>query len=153
MLDKLILKDSLEFNGTKSELKELIRIKRDRGFRLEWIDDSTFKFISESSLGTLIVNYFPVEGIKGFAKMTELENGKTIVEMWTKIRIELYFFLVNSIILIAIGLFSNESWPAWTFALFPLGLLWFWWVYRIQEKGLFKKLRIYLKEYNNNVQN
>ncbi len=144
MLDKLILKDSLEFNGSKSELKEFIRFKTDCGFRLEWMDDSTFKFVSNFSLGTLIINYFPVEGIKGFAKLSELENGKTVVEMRTKIRIELYFFLVISITMIAVGLFSKESWPIWSFALFPLGLLWFWWVYRIQEKGLFKKLKKYL---------
>ena len=108
------------------------------------MDDSTFKFVSNFSLGTLIINYFPVEGIKGFAKLSELENGKTVVEMRTKIRIELYFFLVISITMIAVGLFSKESWPIWSFALFPLGLLWFWWVYRIQEKGLFKKLKKYL---------
>lgn len=144
MLDKLILKDSLEFNGTKSELKELIRFKKDRGFRLEWIDDSTFKFVSNFSLGTLIVNYFPVEGIKGFAKLSEMENGKITVEMRTKIRIELYFFLIISVIIITVGLFSEKSWPIWTFSLFPIGLLWFWWVYRIQEKGLFKRLKKYL---------
>ena len=35
MLDKIILKDSLEFNGTPSELKEFIRFKEERNFRLE----------------------------------------------------------------------------------------------------------------------
>lgn len=150
MLNKLILKDSLEFNGTKSDLKELIRFKKDRGFRLEWIDDSTFKFLSNFSLGTLIVNYLPVEGIKGFAKLSELENGKTKVDLTTKIRIELYFFtIIFGIILIA-TLLAKEPLPLWIYGLLPVGLIWFWWVYRIQEKGLFKKLKNYLKE---NVQN
>ena len=74
----------------------------------------------------------------------EMRDRKTNVELKTKIRIELYFFSLISIIMIAVGLFSNESWPKWTFALFPLGLLWLWWVYRMQEKTLFAKLKKYI---------
>ena len=120
-----------------TELKEKIRFKKDRGFRLEWIDHSNFKFVSNFSLGTLRVNYIPIEGIKGFAKLTEMKDGQTKVEMTTKVRVELYFFSVVFAIIIAAGLLAEKPWPLWVFALFPLGLLWFWWVYRIQEKGLF----------------
>src|SRR5690606_13879939 len=132
------------FNGTPSELKEFIRFQEERDFRLEWIDNSTFKFVSTLSLGTLIVNYTRVEGIKGFAKLMEMREGSTNVQLNTIIRIELYFFSLISIIMISVGLFSNESWPKWTFALFPIGLLWLWWVYRMQEKTLFAKLKKYI---------
>jgi hypothetical protein len=144
LLDKIILKDSIKFDGKPTELKELIRLKKDREFRLEWIDESTFKFVSNFSIGTLIVNYLPIEGIKGFAKLSELESGKTNVELTTKIRIELYFFTAISLVLGAVGIFSKEPWPIWAFGLFPLGLIWFWWVYRLQEKGLFKRLKKYI---------
>jgi len=144
LLDKILLKDSIEFNGTITELKELIRFKKDQGFRLEWIDQFNFKFISNFSLGTIIVNYFPTEGIKGFAKLSEIENGKTKLELTTTVRIELYLLTLSFLILFAVGLFSQEPWPVWTFLVFPLALLWFWWVYRIQEKRLFKKLKKYI---------
>lgn len=143
-LNKIILKDSIEYDGSANELKQIIREEGNLGFRVKWIDHSTFKFISNISLGTLLVNYLPVEGIKGIAKISELNNGKTIVELNTKIRIELYFFAVISIVLISVGLFSEEPWPIWTFAFFPIALLWFWWVYRLQEKGLFKRLKKYI---------
>lgn len=144
MLDKLILKDSLEFNGTISDLKELMRFKKDREFRLEWIDDSTFKFLSNFSLGTLFVNYLPVEGIKGFAKLSELENGKTKVDLTTKIRIELYFFIIIFGIILISALITKEPFPIWIYGLLPMGLIWLWWVYRIQEKALFKRLKKYI---------
>lgn len=89
----------------------------------------------------------PVEGIKGFVKLTEIESGKTKVEMKTKIRIELYFFaLVFFVIIIITGLLDEKSWPLWIYGLLPIGLLWFWWVYRIQEKGLFKRFKKYLSK-------
>ena len=145
LLDKLTLKESIEFDGSITELKEMIRFKKDRGFRLEWLDDYNFKFVTKFSLGTLRINYMPVEGIKGFAKLTEIESGKTKVEMTTKIRIELYLFTVAFAIIIVAGLLDKEPWPSWVFGLSPFGLIWFWWIYRIQEKGLFKRLKEYIQ--------
>lgn len=93
MIDQILLKDSIEFNGTISELKEKIRLKREREFKLEWIDQNDFKFLSKFSLGTLIVDGFPgaTDGIKGYGKLSETENGNTRIELKTKMRIELYF--------------------------------------------------------------
>tara|TARA_Y100000991_G_scaffold178647_1_gene140954 strand:+ start:89 stop:532 length:444 start_codon:yes stop_codon:yes gene_type:complete len=145
LLEKITLNDSIEFDGTPSELRELIRLKKERDFRLEWIDNSTFKFVSNFSAGTLIFNYLPTEGIKGFAKLTETEYGKTKVELNTKIRVELFLFTLIFLIIIMVGLFSNESLPFWIYGLLPIGLVWFWWVYRIQEKDLFRKLKIYIE--------
>lgn len=143
LIDKILLKDSIEFDGTITDLKEKTQVKWDRDLRLEWIDESNFKFVSNFSLGTLLVNKgFPVEGIKGFAKLSETRDGKTKMELSTKVRIELYFFIAILLVLLAIGLFSREPFPVWVFTLFPLILVWFWWIYRIQEKGLFNKLKI-----------
>ena len=38
MIDKILLTDSLEFNGTIHELKEKIRFNRERKFDFEWIE-------------------------------------------------------------------------------------------------------------------
>ena len=90
MIDQILLKDSIEFKGTISELKEKIRLKRERKFELEWIDQNEFKFLSKFSLGTLIVDGFTgaTEGIKGYGKLSETPNGNTRIELKTKIRIE-----------------------------------------------------------------
>ncbi len=145
MFDKILLKDSIEFDGTITDLKERLRFKNNRDFLLEWVDESNFKFVSNFSFGTLLVNNgVPIEGIKGFAKLSEMKNGKTKVELITKVRIELYFFIAILSVLLVVGLFSEKPWPVWTFTFFPLPLLWFWWIYRIQEKGFFNKLKKYL---------
>lgn len=65
LFNKIILKDSIEIDGTMLDLKERRRIKSNRDFRLEWNDETNFKFVSNFSPGTLLVNKgFPVEGIK-----------------------------------------------------------------------------------------
>ncbi|MBC7000855.1 hypothetical protein [Cytophaga sp. FL35] len=82
-----------------------------------------------------------------------MENGKTKVDLTTKIRIELYLFTLIFLIIIIAGLISNETLPFWIYGLLPIGLVWFWWVYRVQEKGLFKKLTKYIeKDIKNSLQ-
>lgn len=57
------------------------------------------------------------------------------------------------LVLLSVGLFSGEEWHKWIFVFFPLPLIWFWWVYRIQEKGLFNKLKKYVNsELKNELQ-
>jgi len=156
LIEKTLLKESIEFNGTLSELKEQIRFKRERKFNLDWISDNEFKFLSKISVGTITVNYNPgyFDGIKGYAKLTELNNGKTRVELYTKLRVEMYVFGILFVMVLFIFLFSKENLPVWTLFLFPIMIIWFWFVYRFQEKRLFEKIKKYLKmelktQYNN----
>jgi len=155
IIDKTLLKESLEFNGSISELKEKIRFKKERKFKLEWVSENEFKISSKISLGTLMIDGFPgaVDGIKGFGKLTELNNGKTKIELKTKFRIELYLVGIIFILALIGSLLSGKEIPVFGILLFPVIVLWFWVIYRFQEKLLFKKVRNYIiSEIKNAVQ-
>lgn len=147
MIDKIPLKDSIDFNGTIPELKEKIRLNREGGFELEWIDQNDFKFLSHFSLGTLIVNGLPgaTDGIKGYGNLSENGKGNTRIELKTKLRIELYFALIVFAFIFFCGYMAGENFPIWIYLLLPISLLWFWFIFRIQEKRLFEKFKNYIK--------
>ena len=146
VLSRIILKDEFHFDGTVEQLGEKLRFQNNKKFRVEWIDHQSFKFLSNFSLGTLMVNNNPgvVEGIKGYAQLSQMASGKIKVSLTTKVRIELYFFLAVMLIAIIAILVSKDSFPTWMIWFTPLGLLWFWFVYRMQEHILFNKLKNYL---------
>ncbi|MEP0212484.1 MAG: hypothetical protein ABJD66_04685 [Cellulophaga sp.] len=148
LLESTLLKDEFIFNGTIDHVNEKIRFNNNKKFRTEWTEYNKFKFLSKWSLGTLYVTGFPnaVEGIKGFAELKKIGETKTKVELKTKVRIELYFFLILMISISVIGLITQSDFPSWILLLIPFGLLWFWFVYRVQEKILFNKLKNYLTE-------
>jgi len=147
LIDKILLKDSIDFNGTIPELKEKIRQNREGEFELEWIDQYDFKFLSHFSLGTLIVNGFPgaTDGIKGYGNLSETGNGNTRIKLKTKLRIELYFALFVFVFIFFCGFMADENFPIWIYFLLPISLLWFWFIFRIQEKRLFEKFKNYIK--------
>lgn len=147
LIDKTLLRESIEFNGSISKLKEQIRMKRERKFKLDWISDDEFKFLAKVTIGTIMMKYKLgfFDGIKGYAKLTELNNGNTKIELSTKLRVEMYVIGILSIIFPLVFIFSNENIPIWTLFLFPIAIIWFWFVYRFQEKILFEKVRKYIK--------
>ncbi len=146
-IEKALLKESIEFNGSVTELKEKIRIATERKFKLEWISENEFTILSKISLGTFIFisnpKYF--DGIKGFGKLTELKNGKTQIDLKTKLRIELYFIGIIPVFTILITFLSGKEVPPSSIFLLPFIFFWFWFIYRIQEKILFRKFRNYIK--------
>lgn len=147
-LSPILLKDEFVFNGTIDELNEKIRLNNHKKFRTEWLKYDKFKFFSNLSLGTLQLRGFQglVEGIKGVADLTEINGNRTKVEMTTKVRIELYFFLTVLLIICTVGFATQTDFPIWLFLFVPLTLLWFWFVNRVQEKILFANLKKYLME-------
>lgn len=146
IIEQVILKESIEFNGSIYELKEQIRFKEERKFYLEWISDKEFKALSKISVGTILVNGLPgkIDGIKAYVKLTQLNNGKTRVTLSTKVRIELYFFASIPILAITVGFLTDNEIPLWLFLIIPFIVLWFWFVYRVQEKSLFGKIKNYI---------
>lgn len=148
LLEPILLKEEFLFNGTIDKLNEKIRLHNNKKFKTEWLEYNKFKFFSKWSIGTLYVRGFPsaVDGIGGFAELKRIGENKTHVALKTKVRIELYFFLVVLTIICIVGIATQSDFPIWILLLIPAGLLWFWFVYRVQEKILFKKLRNYIED-------
>lgn len=148
IIDKALLKESLEYNGSISELKENLSLKKYRKFDLDWISDDEFKFTSEYSFGTIKLDYNPgyFDGINGYAKLTSLNNGKTKVDLSTKLRTEMYLFGALCFVVLLIVTLSNGKLPIWSLFIYPITIVWFWYVYRFQEKKLFEEVKTYLAD-------
>ena len=148
MIVKILLTDSLEFNGTIHELKEKIRFHRERKFDFEWMDQNDFKFLSKTSVGTIMINYSPgaIDGIKGYGHIKEIKSGKTHIELKSKIRVELYFMVFVFSFIFFCGYMSGEGFPLWVYLLLPICLIWFWFVLRVQEKRLFENFKTYINQ-------
>ena len=156
IIEKTFLKETIEYPNKIIDLKEKIRLKKERGFYLDWISEKEFKVESKISVGTIMMNYNPgfFDGIKGYGKLTELNGNKTKIDLTTKVRIEMYFIGAIFIVFLLVEFFSEQEFPIWVFLSFPAMLIWFWIVYRVQEKILFKKVKKYFEielktQYNN----
>ncbi|MFD2588771.1 hypothetical protein ACFSQJ_17730 [Croceitalea marina] len=145
-LSPILLKDELVFNGTIDQLNEKIRLDNNKNFRTVWIEYNKFKFIANWSLGTLIVRGFPkaADGIKGYAELKKIGENKTKVVLRTEVRIELYLILIILAIVTIGNLIIGQEFPVLIFLLVLAFTIWFWFVYRLQEKILFNKLKKYL---------
>ncbi len=145
-LTPILLKEEFVFDGTIEQLNEKIRLNNNKKFKTEWSEYNRFKFTAKWSLGTLIIDGFPkaTDGIGGFAELKKISDIKTKVELRTKIRSELYFVIILVPLVYIVAIVSKQEFSNWTLLYFPLILLWFWFVYRVQEKMLFKKVKDYL---------
>ncbi|WP_109853421.1 hypothetical protein [Aquimarina sp. AU58] len=140
----IILKSEFEFNGSQEELTE--KINSNKKINFEWFNDNEFKFLSKFSIGTLMVTGFNqyIDGIMGYAKLTELDSDRTKVELKTKVRIELYIFVGFITLFYIIFSVSGEDFFDLKPWYLPLILIWFWFVYRVQEKILFYMFKKHL---------
>ena len=145
MIDQILLHDLIEYNGSLSQLKEKINTEKKK-FNYEWISNNEIKFLSNFSIGTLTMKGFPgaIEGIKIFGFLSETKNGKSQIKLKTKLRIELVFTTIIPILAIIAAYFNNQHIPIWSFLLIPIIFLWFWIVYRFQEKILLKTIKNFL---------
>lgn len=148
ILSKLTLEDEFLFNGTIEELNEKIRFDRNQKFVTEWTSHNSFKVFSKLSGGTWTWKNGGLlsweDGISGIATLSELNNGKTKVNLKTKVRPELYLFMILTLLVLTFGMFINTDFPKQLFWILPFGTIWFWIIFRFQEKRLFEKVRKYL---------
>ena len=93
-----------------------------------------------------MVKYNPraVDGIKGYGNFDEKGNNKIEIHLTTKLRIELYFILGIFVFFFVGAIFMKEVFPIWIYFLLPICLIWFWFVLRVQEKSLSKKVKQHL---------
>lgn len=143
-LNKILLKDEIEFRGSIEELKKRLNEPKGRKYDIEWISNYEFKFLSKWSIGTMMLKGLPdaIDGIKGYGKI-KLDD-KIKIYLTTKIRIEIYIIIAFFILTFVVSIFSNGKIPMWIHLLFPIFLIWFWGVYRIQENKLFNTVKKHL---------
>ncbi|GGW99934.1 hypothetical protein [Salegentibacter mishustinae] len=146
LIDFITLNEEIIFPDSKENLIKKIQ-NNEKKFRIKWSNLSSFKFYSRFSIGTLYMQGFPkiMEGIRGFGKIEKIDNNSTRLILSTKIRFELYFVLILFSIVIFAQIINDTKIPFWSIIIFPVILLWFWLVLRIQEKLLFKKFKKNIK--------
>ena len=105
----IVLKRTFEVDSTLEEIQK----KLDSDVRKPFIVKkykNNYKLVSESSFGTIIATGMPefTEGIKTFCKFSLTENNKVKVNLYTKIRIELYLTCLLWLSVILVAIFGKE---------------------------------------------
>ena len=120
------------------------------GFSIVKISDYEYKFLADYSWGTLIMKGAPsmVEGIKIFGTFKPGEET-TKVMLIARPRKELFIIVVFWLIVASKILPGSDTMPWWANVLFPVFLIWTWFVYRFQENKLRSKVEAYLRGINN----
>lgn len=153
LLEKLLLKDKIEYKGSIKDLKKKINESKGRKFNVEWLSDNEFKFLAKWSSGTFIISsgifsqHVDQDGIKGYGKIKKQNNEKIEIHLTTNFRIELYFIFGASVIFFIASFFIKEILPFSPLGfllLLPLILFISWGTYRIQESLLFKIFKQHL---------
>jgi len=119
------------------------------GFSVTRLSNFEFIFLADLSLGTLIKNGRPpaVNGIQTRVVLTQTGKNATAVTFSTKRRFELILTLVAWILVALFQLISKQTIPVWiTTAFFPGLLVFFFFIYRLQEMALQSKAEAYLKQ-------
>ena len=106
-----------------------------------------YDIIAKSSfgIGMSLQNNFSLP-IKTNMKLIKIDSSNTNIILSTSLRIELIVIMLLWFIVISIQILGNEHIPIWvTLVLFPLILLWFGSIYRMQEEALHIRIEKYLK--------
>lgn len=142
-LNKITLRDEILYSGSIKELNEKIRLANSGRLQIEWKNRNSFIFFAKWSPGTLQIRGFYRSdlGILGYATILSEEDSTTKIILKTKVRIELYLLAGFMILANLIGLITQDDISYVTLLYIPLILIWFWLIYRFQEKILFKKLK------------
>ncbi len=143
-MSKFILKAIVEFDGTISEFKEMCKLKKSNDFTIEWYSNYEFDVVSKLSFG--VVSNYMFSGISLNARIIESSDQKIIISLSTFPRFELFIIGLFSIFFFFYYILSEEYMPFWVLLIMPIALLWFWYIYRSQEKGLLKDFKKYLKK-------
>ena len=113
IIERTFLKETIEYPDKIVDLKEKIRLKKEKGFYLDWISEKEFKVESKISVGTIMMNYNLgfFDGIKGYGKLTELNGNKTKIDLTTKVRIEMYFIGAFFVVFLLVELLFRTRVP------------------------------------------
>ncbi|MEL6659477.1 MAG: hypothetical protein AAFP77_20310 [Bacteroidota bacterium] len=149
LTEKIVLKETITVSGTLEDVKLRINQGEPRTYQLVWLSDHEFKFISNWSIGTLKITGLPIkaDGIKGHGTIVPTKDPSSWnIEMETKVRIELYFFLVLFAFFVLVYFLDTDKReiPIWAYFAPPITLIWFWGVLRLQEKALFNRVKRHL---------
>jgi hypothetical protein len=137
LVKTITINETFEFKGNYIDLKSLLD-NTNKKFYLEWLSRKEIKIKSKWSVGTFS-GFF--SGINGYITIQNTHTSPLKLQLKTKIKPEVIFITVISLILIIAVSLSNEDIPTWFFLLLPFAVLWNWFVYRIQEKMLFSKFK------------
>lgn len=149
ILNRLLLSHELEiYEPIKYVIDNLN--KDDEYFTIEKIDNYQFRFFSKLSLGIGSIIDFFFTHINVNTKFVKIEENKTKVIIYTKLRIDFAFItLIGFLAMLLLTynqIFNNLDYPFWlNIIFFPIFPAWFWFIYRVQEKELISKVESFIK--------
>lgn len=137
-----------ELNNSIESVRNYISRNESGSFSIIKLSGTEYIFLANLSLGTLIKNGRPpiVNGIQTKVVLSFLNKNTTVITFSTKLRFELIITFVAWVLFAIFQLAGKLDVPKWVItAFFPGLLIWFFLVYRIQEKILQSKAEAYLR--------
>lgn len=137
-----------ELNNSIESVRNYISRNESGSFSIIKLSATEYIFLANLSLGTLIKNGRPpnVNGIQTKVVLSLLNKNTTVITFTTKLRFELIITFVAWVLFAIFQLTEKPDVPIWIItAFFPGLLIWFFLVYRIQEKILQSKAEAYLR--------
>lgn len=142
ILKTILLSKDLDIDLSKDELDKVLSESEESDFRIRKIGGKKYKFLANFSLGTAIVKGGAglIDGISIYGKIIDRPNSGTLIHFETELRIELIAIFIFWVVLSFFQILGLVI-PLWiNLILFPMVLLWFGCIYRLQEKSLLKKV-------------
>jgi len=128
------------FDGNVQDLTTQIKAINENFSRYDFksssLENGKFRIESKGSAGVMMIRWNIIKPISIYCKIIHNPESTLRIQVTTRIRPEIYFF----VLLLPLAYFgmitSDQAIPWWVF-LFPLiPIPWFQWIYRLQEGSL-----------------
>ena len=145
--NSVLLKRQFDVAMSIEALNKIISSYNSSDYSITQLGNSTYKVVANISFGTGMVFGIGImglfNGIKIYASLKSSGPTQTTITFTSRLRFELYVLIVVSIVLSILILSSNYA-SFFEALICPLILVWFWALYRYQEKKLADDFEYYL---------
>lgn len=140
ILSKSTIDIVFKFNGDLDKFVGLLNSTdcKDK-FRVTNLKNGKFEITNKFSIGVGLAT----KGITAFGTIQSVNADNLTIRLKTKIRTEIYICCMIALIMLIAMFFNNGKSPFWAFLFSIILVLWFNWIYMIQNRGLIEKITRY----------
>ena len=149
VFSQFLLYQKFDIPGSIENIENNLSEDTGVGFTIKGVENHQYKCVSNFSLGTMVVRgtKSQPDGIKLYMSLESLNSFRTSIILRSKLRPELAL-MAGVLLLFAILIIVKPSFNLTNkdILLSPIGLIWLWLAYRVQEYLLMQKIKKYLNE-------
>lgn len=142
---KLNLKKICIVSANPEQLKQSLvnasRRKKLFNYKIDKASENRFCISARTSLGVVTAHGFNIfKPISIFGNISCISGNKLMIDLRTRLRPEIIVLSIASVIAYVLMIINFGTFPAWLFCVPGLVVVWFFFIYRQQEKSLLSKI-------------